>query len=173
MKIAILPAMLLALLACAAPAFAQTKAQSSPEDRQRFVSIVHSLERAPLDPGLQEDRGWAITWLTDAPDVTVNLCPDAIPGVLEKDYAHNPEILVQYMVAMGAFIIENPGKSNDPDAQQLAGVESALNAYRVMRTAQPDDKSPALEKLLGLQSKGELPGFVHKAFLRCLAKDAK
>ncbi|MEO6214449.1 MAG: hypothetical protein ABIO86_00340 [Sphingomonas sp.] len=173
MKIATLPAVLLALLACAAPSFAQSDAQSSPEDRQRLVSIAHSLERAPLDPGLQEDRSWAITWLTDAPDVTVNLCPDAIPGVLEKDYAHNPEILVQYMVAMGAFIIENPGKSNDPDAQQPAGVESTLNAYRVMRTAQPDDKSPALEKLLGLQSKGELLDFVHKAFLRCRAKSAK
>jgi hypothetical protein len=170
MKIATLPAVLLALLACAAPAFAQTKAQSSPEDRQRLVSIGHSLERAPLNPDLQEDRSWAIAWLTDAPDVTVNLCPDAIPGVLEKDYAHNPEILVQYMIAMGAFIIENPGKSNDADAQQLAGVESALNAYRVMRTAQPDEKSPALEKLLGIQTKGELPGFVHKAFVRCVAK---
>lgn len=172
MRIATLPAMLLALLACAAPAFAQSNAHSSPEDRQRVVSIAHSLERAPLDPGLQEDRSWAITWLTDAPDMTVTICADAIPGVSGKDYAHNPEILVQYAVAMGAFVIENPEKANDPDAQQLAGVESALNAYRVMRTAQPDDKSPTLEKLLGLQSKGELPGFLHKAFLRCSAKGA-
>ena len=163
--------MLLALLACAAPAFAQSNAHSTPEDRQRLVSIAHSLERAPLNPGLQQDRAWAIQWLTDAPDVTVNLCPDAIPDVLEKDYAHNPEILVQYMIVMGAFIIENPGKSHDLDAQQLAGVEGALNAYRAMRAAQPDEKSPALEKLLGIQSKGELPGFVHQAFLRCVAKN--
>ena len=173
MRIATLSAMLLALLACAAPAFAQSNAPSSPEDRQRVVSIAHSLERAPLDPGLQEDRSWAIKWLMDAPDVTINICPDAIPGMSGKDYAHNGEILVQYMVAMGAFIIENPGKSNDTDAQQLAGVESALNAYRVMLTAQPNYKSPGLEKLLGLQSKGELPGFVHKAFLSCLAKNGK
>lgn len=172
MKIATLPAMLLALLACAAPAFAQTKAQSSPEDRQRFVSIVHSLEHEPLNASLQDDRAWALQWLMDAPDVSVNVCLDPLGSVSEKDYAHTPEIVFQYTVAMGAFIIENPAKSDDPDAQQLAGVESALNAYRSIRTAQPDDKSPALEKLLGLQSRGELPGFVHKAFLKCLAKDA-
>ena len=162
--------MLLALLACAAPAFAQSNAHSSLEDRQRFVSIVHSLEHTPLDPGARDDRAWALQWLMDAPDVSVTICAGPLTKMSEKDYVHSPEITFQYSVAMGAFIIENPEKSKDPDAQQLAGVESALNAYRVMRTAQPDDKSPALEKLLGLQSKGELPGFVHKAFVRCVAK---
>ena len=173
MKITTLPAALLALLLCATPAFAQTSAHSSPEDRQRFVSIEQSLERDPLNPSLRDDRKWAIQWLIDAPDVSVNVCLDPLGGVSGKNYAHTPEIVVQYTVAMAAFIIQNPGKSNDPDAQQLAGVEGALSAYRSIRTAQPDDTSPALEKLLGMQSRGELPGFVHKAYLRCMAKNGK
>jgi hypothetical protein len=173
MRITVLPAALLALLLCAAPALAQTSAHSSPEDRQRFVSVVHNLERAPLDPSLQRDRKWAVQWLTDAPDVSVEACLDPLGGVSEKNYAHAPEIIVQYMVAMAAFIIENPEKQNDPDAQQLAGVEGALNAYRSMRAAQPDKTSPALEKLLGMQSRGELPGFVRKASLHCSAKGAE
>lgn len=173
MRITALPAVLPALLACATPAFAQTKSHSSPEDRQRFVSIAHSLEQAPLNPNLRDDRKWALQWLIDAPDVSVNVCLDPLAGVSDKGYAHSPKIVMQYAIAMGTFIIENPGKSGDPDAQQLAGVEGALNAYRAIRTAEPDDKSPALEKLLGLQSKGELPGFVHKAFVSCVAKSAK
>jgi hypothetical protein len=170
MRIAALPTVLLALLACATPALAQTNAHSSPEDRQRFVSIVHSLERTPLNPSLQDDREWAIQWLTDAPDVSVNACLDPLGGVSKKDYAHTAEIVVQYMFAMAAFIIENPGNSNDPDAQQLAGVEGALNAYRSMRIARPEDQSSTLEKLLGMQSRGELPSFVRKAYLHCSAK---
>ncbi|MGH6615178.1 hypothetical protein [Sphingomonas sp.] len=173
MRIAALPAMLLATIVCAAPAFGQTNAHSSPEDRQRFVSIVQSLERAPLNPSLQDDRKWAIQWLIDAPDVSVTACLDPLGGVSRESYAHTPEIIGQYTIAMAAFIIENPGKANDPDAQQLAGVEGALNAYRSMRTAQPAKESPALEKLLGLRSRNELPGFVRKAYLRCLAKGAK
>lgn len=168
-----LPAMLLALLVCAAPAFAQTDAHSSPEDRQRFVSIVQSLERAPLNPGLQDDRKWALQWLMDAPDVSVNVCADPLERVSDKNYAHAGEIVVQYTFAMAAFIIENPGKPNDPEAEQLAGVEGALNAYQSIRTAQPEDKSPALEKLLGMQNRGELPAFVRKAFLHCSAKGAE
>jgi hypothetical protein len=173
MRISALPTVLLALLVCAAPAFAQTDAHSSPEDRQRFVSIVQNLERAPLNPGLRGDRKWALQWLMDAPDVSVNVCLDPLGGVSDKNYVHAPEIVVQYTLAMAAFILENPGKPDSPDAQQLAGVEGALNAYRSMRTAQPDDKSPALEKLLGMQSRGELPGFVRKAYLHCSAKGAE
>jgi hypothetical protein len=170
MRIAALFTALLALLVCATPGFAQTNAHSSPEGRQRFVSIVQSLERAPLNPGLQDDRKWAVQWLTDAPDVTVNLCLDPLGGVSKKDYAHSSEIVVQYMFAMAALIIENPEKAGDMDAQQLAGVKGALNAYRSMRTAQPNDTSLILEKLLGLQSRDELSGFVRKAYLKCSAK---
>lgn len=170
MRIRPLSAALLALLVSAMPASALTNEHSSPEDRQRVVSIAHKLERAPLDASLQHDRAWAMQWLIDAPDVTVNACLDPLGGIFQKRYAHTPEIIAQYTIAMAAFIVENPAKENDQDAQQLAGVESALNAYRAMRTAQPDDKSPALDKLLGLQERGELPGFVHKAYLKCSAK---
>lgn len=160
-------------LACAMPALAQTSAQSSSEDRQRFVSVVHKLERAPLDRSLWDDRSWAVQWLTDAPDVSVQVCMDPLGGVSNDRYPHSSEIIVHYMLAMGAFIVENPDKANDLDAQQLAGVTGALTAYRSMRTLQPDEKSPALEKLLEMQSRSELPEFVRKAYQQCLAKGGK
>ena len=165
--------MLLTLLACATPALARTDAPSTPQDRLRFVTAVHDLERTPLDPRLQGERSWAIGWLTDAPDITVTVCFDPLGGVSDKTYPHTAEVFVQYSLAMGAFIIENPAKASDPQAQQLAGVESALNAYRSMRTAEPDGrKSPQLEKLLEAQGRGELSGIVQKAYLRCKKKGA-
>jgi hypothetical protein len=173
MKITTLLAALFALLVCATPGFAQTKAHSSPEERQRFVTIVHNLERTPLDPALGRDRSWAIRWLTDVPDISVSVCSDPLGGVIGEKYAHAGEITVQYIFGMAALIIENPGTANDVDAQQLAGVESALKAYRVMRGARPDEQSPALEKLLGMQGRGELPDFVRNAYRECKAKSAQ
>lgn len=164
---------LLAFLASAHPAFAQADAPSSPGDRQRFVSIVHSLERAPLDPTLQDDRQWALQWVTDAPDISVDVCMEPLGGASQKDYAHFPQILFQYTIAMAAFVIENPARASDADAQQLAGVEGALKAYRTMHAAEPKVASPALEKLLVMQGRGELAGFVQKAYRRCKAKDAR
>ena len=170
MKIAALLAPLFALLAWATPAFAQSSEQSSPADKQRFVAIERRLEAAPLDKTLEQDRSWAIRWLTDAPDVTVNVCLEPLNGVSDKTYPRTAEIVIQYSLAMAAFIIENPGKAEDVDAQQLAGVEGALNAYKAMRVARPDEKSPELDKLLAMQSGGQLTDFVQKAFHRCMAK---
>lgn len=170
MKITTLLTALLALLVSAIPAFAQTPAQSSPEDRQRFVTLVHNLERTPLDLNLQADRSWAIQWLTDAPDVSVTVCTDPLGGIPAKEFPYGAEIIVQYMLGMGAFALENQSKANDAEAQQLAGVESALTAYRTMRTARADQKLTALEKLLVMQSRGQLAGFVQKAFRQCRAK---
>lgn len=179
MRIATLPAALLAIQVCASPfviattAVAQVSAHSSLEDQQRFVSLVHRLESAPLDPSLRDNRAWAVQWLEDAPNVMVSACLDPLGGVSISRYTHSDEIIVQYMLGMGAFIIENPGKVHDHHAQQLAGVESALNAYQSIRAVQSDDQSPALESLLAMQLQGELPAFVQKAFHQCLAKDGK
>lgn len=173
MKTAPLFAALLGFLSCATSTIAAAQTQSLAEDQKRFVSVVQNLEIAPLDPELQHDRAWAIQWLTDTPDISVNVCLEPIGGVSGKAYAGAPNIIVQYMLGMGAFIIKNPEKQNDPDAQQLAGVESALRAYQSMRTAQPLAISSMLEKLVEVQKRGELPGFVHDAYLRCLSKGAK
>lgn len=174
MKIATLLAALFALLVHATPGFAQTTAASSTEDRQRFVSIVHRLESDPLSSVAQRDRAWAITWLQDAPDVSVHICADPLGNLVsEKGFAPSSDILVQYVLAMGAFIVENPSKADDIEAQQVVGVESALTAYRAMRAARTDQQSPAMEKLLALQSQGELPDFVRKAYRGCVAKNGK
>lgn len=140
--------------------------RSSPEDRQRFVAITRNLEQAPLDPALKSDREWALLWLTKAPDVTVSVC-DTLGGMVQSDYPYAGEILLQNMFSMAALMIERPETANDPNAQQLAGVEGALKAYRSILAGKPGAKSPALETLLQRQSRGELPEFTRKAWKRC------
>lgn len=155
-----------ALVCGTAPASA-SDARSSPEDRQRFVSVARNLEQAPLNPGLKADREWALAWLTEAPDVTVTVCADTLGGVLKSKYPHAGEIVVQNMFSIAAFVIEHPEAANDPNAQQLAGMEGALTAYRSIVRDKPEAKSPALESLLETQARGELSAFVRKAWIRC------
>ncbi|HEX5184204.1 MAG TPA: hypothetical protein VFW19_13785 [Allosphingosinicella sp.] len=152
-----------ATLVCGAAPAPAAPAPSSPQDRQRFVSITHRLEQAPLDPALKADREWAIAWLVDAPDVTVHVCGDALGGLLRSNYVYGPEILVQDALSMGAFAIEHPEAANDPDATQLAGVEGALDAYRSILRDKPEARSPALDALLQARSRGALPDFIRKA----------
>jgi hypothetical protein len=162
-------ALSVALVCGPAPASA-AGARSSDGDRQRFVAVTRSLEQAPLKPALKADREWALAWLTDAPDVAVTICAEMLGTELEEHYSYGPEILVQDMFSMAALVIEHPEAANDPIAQQLAGMEGALNAYRSIVRDRPEARSPALENLLKSQARGELPGFIRKAWTRCSAK---
>jgi hypothetical protein len=161
-------ALSLAFVCGVMPAFAASP-HSSPEDRERFVSITRSMEEAPLKPSLQPDRQWALIWLTRAPDVTVHVCLDMLGG-MERDYANAPAIVVQYMFSMAAFVIEKPEAVSDWNAQQLAGVEGALSAYRSILRDNPEAKSPGLEALLEAQGRGELPDFIRRRSAACSAK---
>jgi hypothetical protein len=154
-------------LVCGPNVASAGKKRSSPEDLQRFVAVTRSLEQAPLDEKLQRDRQWALAWLTEAPDVSVTICTDALGGMYDADYPHTAEIILQDSFAMGAFAIEHPDKANDPEAQQLAGVEGALNAYRSILRDRPAAKSAFLDKLLQTQTQGGLPDHVRQALVVC------
>jgi hypothetical protein len=159
-----------ATLVCAAAPASASEARSSPEDRRRFVSIAANLEQAPLKTGLTADREWALEWLTEAPDVTVTICPDALGGLVGSNYLYAGEIILQNSFAMAAFLIEHPEAANNMNAQQVAGVEGVLRAYRSILRDSPEAKSPALDRVAQTQSRGELPDFVRKAWRRCSKK---
>jgi hypothetical protein len=153
------------------PNMAAAKAKrSSPEDLRRFVEVTRSLEQAPLAESSREDREWALAWLTEAPDVSVTFCTDALGGMYEGEYPHAAEIILQDSFAMGAFAIEHPDKANDAEAQQLAGVEGALTAYRSILRDKPEAKSAFLDTLLLTQVNGGLRDHVRQALVRCSKK---
>jgi len=157
---------LAAALVCGLTPASAAPARSSPEDLQRFVSIARTLEQTPLKADARDDRAWALEWLTNAPDVTVDICLYAL-GRIEKNYPYAGEITLQDMFSMAAFVIEHPETANDQTAQHLAGIEGALNAYRSILRDRPEAKSTALETLLQIQSRGELSDRIRRALDRC------
>jgi hypothetical protein len=160
-------------LVCGLTPASAADASTSPEDRERFVSITRNMEKAPLKSNFEADREWALRWLTDAPDISVTVCSDPLGGLVQSDYSYEGEIVVQYIFSMAASVIEHPNTTNDPYAQQLAGVEGALTAYQSILTEEPEAKSTPLDKLLQAQTRGELPNFVRKALDSCSAKESE
>lgn len=155
-------------IASLSPASAENPTQIT--DRARFVSVTRDLEKAPLDPALKSDREWALQWLTDVPDITVTICADPLGGMVGSGYLHSGEVLIQYMFSMAAGVIEHPEIADDKVAQQIAGVESALAAYRSIIGDKSETRSPALDAMLASQARGELPAFVEQAYHSCIAK---
>ena len=140
---------------------------STPEERKRFVTLVHKLEESPLDPNLREDTQWALKWIEGVTDVNVTICPTPLGDLPDEDYQYKNRITVQYTLAMGAFLIEHPDKAGSTYSQYLAGVQSALKTYSAILKSKPSAKSHALDKLLATQKDGKLPDLVREAAKLC------
>ena len=142
---------------------AQNDSQRGPstaEERKRFVEITKKLEQDPLNPELRADRDWALKWLEDIPDITVNMCTPVLGDLGDSGYRYGPQVGAQFGLAMAAFIIEHPDKATDVNAQYLAGVESALRA-----------KSEELDELLARQAQGRLADVVRSRAKACAGGD--
>jgi hypothetical protein len=145
----------------------QKRPPSTPEERKRFVALVHKLEKTPLDQNLNSEVTWALQWLQDIPDVNVNICFDPLGRFVNEEYRYDSRIRGQFVLGMGAFLIEHPQKTADNGATFLAGVESALRAYRSILRTKPEAKSHGLDELLSKQDDGQLTDFVHDASKGC------
>ena len=129
---------------------------STPEERAQWVEVTHKLESAPLDDSVNKQGEAAFKRLSDVHDVHVLLCPALLSEFNGMKYAYAHTITRQYMLASGAFQIENPDKMADAKATALAGVESVLKTYQAILKQKPDAKAKPLDDLLKKQSQGKL-----------------
>jgi carboxypeptidase Q len=167
-KIVLSVTILLTLSAICLAQKQEKRGPSTPEERERFVSIAHKFQANPLDPSVVKDREWAILWLIQVPDISAKMCTEVLGGAYNKEkYSHAPEITAQMLFSSGAFVIENPDKAKDDKAQYLAGVEGVLKAYQAILQQDPQGKSKALDDLLQKQSDGKLADFVRDASKKC------
>jgi trehalose-6-phosphate synthase len=68
---------------------------------------------------------------------------------------------------MGAYLIENPQKAADTVAQYVAGVESAVKAYKAILKSKPQAKSRAMDELVAKEAEGQLPDYVRDVSKDC------
>ena len=161
------------LLGCGV-ALAQNEPKRGPstaEERSRFVTLTHKLEQNPLDKNLYADKEWALQWIEDIPDITVDICPLVLgQDFMTSHYKYTNQVMGQVILGTVVFLIEHPDKKNDRVAQYTAGVESALKAYKGILRADPVPSRP-LEELLRLQSDGKLADFVKTTAKDCQSGD--
>ena|ERR1700676_2368718 len=135
---------------------ASTQGTSTPEERARWAEITHKLESNPLDESVNKDGEWAFNRLSEAHDIHVPLCPALLGTFNDAKYKYRHAVTRQYMLASGAFLIENPAKAGDVAAMNVAAVESVLKVYSAILQQKPDAKWKTLDDLLKKQSQGKL-----------------
>lgn len=146
---------------------APKRAPSTPEERKRFVAIVHKLEQSPLDQSLNSEVDWALHWLQDIPDINVSVCPLPLGTLTQENYQYKTRLSVLFVLAMGAYLVDHPQKAADTVSQYLAGAESAVRAYKAILKAKPQAKSRSMDELVAKEAEGQLADFVRDVAKLC------
>ena len=148
----------------------QKRGRSTPEERAKAVQIARALETDPLQTGNKDMRSWFTLWLTEVPDITIQVCGEELGPVFSesnRDKNFVSEIFGQSMFSATSFVIEHPKQANKKVAVYTAGVEGSLKAYQSILKTHPDARWPFLDDLILKQQTGELPKYVEKATAKC------
>lgn len=129
---------------------------STPEERKQWAEVTHKLESSPLDDSANKQGEVAFKRMSDVHDFHVLLCPSLLSEFNGMKYMYAHAITRQYMMASGAFQVENPDKAADGKSTALAAVESVLKTYQAILQQKPDAKAKPLDDLLKKQSQGKL-----------------
>ena len=154
---------------------------STPEERQKALTLTKKLERNPLGPEAVADRKWLTkNRIIEIPDITVPVCDELrSPWSLGQmsQYRYSRELIAQQLAGSMAYLIEHPqeatkvksGADQDDFAINKAGLDSALNAYEaIVKNNAPGSKWAPLEELMKKRQAGSLDDYVRAATLKCL-----
>jgi hypothetical protein len=139
---------------------------STAAERKRVVEITRRLERQPFGKGADADRVWLMRWIDEVPDVTIRYCPGPLYALVNAGH-DGRAIWVQSLFGMAALAVEKPGETEDWVKVQVAGLESAIDAYQAALKADPELRLPVLERLAAARRKGALPALVREEMVAC------
>jgi hypothetical protein len=138
---------------------------STPEEREKVIKLVRSLELDPLAPDSPESRQWLFEWASEVPDFFFFEC-SLLAADNGQPFPYRRELDQQVYFSSMADLVSHPEKVNDQLSVYIAGVEGALRAYRSIVSQHPEAKSNAMEALAS-SAKNLEPIIHHRVRKRC------
>jgi hypothetical protein len=140
---------------------------TSDKTRARMIQLIGKLEADPFAKDGEEIRSEVLTWLTEAPDVTVSVCRDVLGDITRFKDAEGGILALQLAFSEARFILEHPDKALDQHAIKVAGVEGVLRTYASMRVSKPKLAIRQIDEWSRLQTSGQLGPEVDKRLAAC------
>lgn len=140
---------------------------TSAEKRTQMIQLIAALERNPYHKDAKAARRAVLEWLTEAPDVSVTICPALLVDMGKLKGDDGTILFGQLPFAEARFILEHPDQASDAHAVHQAGVEGVLRTYASMKAAKPKLELEPMEKLVRIQAEGKLAEFVTDAMTKC------
>jgi hypothetical protein len=146
---------------------AQQRGPSTSEERARAVKVAHDLEDDPLAKDAKDQREWVYQWISDIPDITVNVCYEYFGTLPHPPPGHSVEIAHQMVISSAAFMIEHPDRAKDEQAIALSGLLGAIKAYQAIVKQESASRWAQMDKLVLMREQGKLDDYVADTRRKC------
>ena len=140
---------------------------TSTETKARMIQLINKLESDPFMKDGKIVRGEVLSWLTEAPDVSVNVCTHVLGDIRKIKGDDAGTLVVQLMFSEARFILEHPDKATDQHAINVAGIEGVLRTYASMQASKPKLSISELDELSQMNTSGQLGTEVDKRLVEC------
>lgn len=128
---------------------------------EQLHEMVLQLEQDPLGKDAGAIRAGLLLYFED---VDFIFCLNSTLVALnesKKEKLHDP-IWMQAIFGSGDYVTQHPDRIDDQFAYALAGWESALRTYEVIRDQKPKARLEDLDGLVKLRDQGRLPDYVRE-----------
>jgi len=140
---------------------------TSPEKKAEMIRLIGGLETNPFASEAKNARSQVLLWLTNAPDVTVTICPALLIDIKKFKGDEGAALVGQLAFSEAKFILENPDKAGEPNAVHLAGTQGVIQTYVAMKRDKPKLSIAPMEQLLEIRNQGKLPQHVASVVASC------
>ena len=148
----------LAILVTSTAAIAASRGPSTPEERQKLVTLVAQLEAEPLSEQATKARQWLLAFLQAVPDITAKQCASLVGAPAERQGVPS-DLLMQQLYSNAAYVVQHQVAPGTTEALH-AGLSGTLRAYQAMRAKDATPVHPRLEQLLEIERNGRLVEYV-------------
>lgn len=150
------------ILAASVPSEAKMRTPSTPQERERALSYVQSLEQNPLAKDSLDKRLWLTEWIVGAPNITVKFCCKELDTLDAVNGTYSNQLRMQAIYSQAAYVLRHPGVQVDDAAREAAGLQGTLRAYRAIQRFDPKVSYPVLDNLAALDKQGKLRWYVQQ-----------
>jgi hypothetical protein len=135
-----------------------TPAQDVPAatTQQQSVAFAHAAEADPLGPQADQRRKASMAFDENDHTSHVLLCASLFNQMNSAKRSRAHDVSLQMIISAAAFLYEHPEAASDSRAQNIAGLNAALNVYEKFLAADPAAKSSFYDNLLKKRNDGKL-----------------
>ena len=124
------------------------------------IEYAHAAEMDPLAPTSAPQRKAAMNFAENDHTTHVLLCAQVFQEMQKNHAANAHEVSLQYVVSAAAFLYGHPEAATDSQAQNLAGLDAALNVYKAFLGTDGKSRSKFLDTLEKQRADGKLKDYL-------------